>query len=218
MRSALNRLLLICGLAAVAAACVPASSAASVAPAPQGSLTVAEYGALLASFQRGEALQNDRTPTVEEMAAGCAPLTPSPTALLSAVHASCLASLRFVEAGLESDATKGCKSKDMRCVTRDLLLTENALRGLVRALRTQRRAVAARGLTGQCARAINGAPGTVQFFEAFANGLHDLRRALIAGSERAIRRATRRLERAIERAADIADDDTVALLATCPRS
>jgi hypothetical protein len=214
MRSALHRLLLACGLAAIAAACVPSSSAAA---APQGSLTVAEYDALLLSFQRGEALDEDRTPTVEETAGLCTPLTPSPTALLASIHASCLASVRYAEVLFGPDATKGCKSKDMRCMTRDLLRMERATRGIARTMRVVRSAVAERGLTGQCARAINGPPGNIELYEAFANAVRDLRRALIAESERALRRATTRLERLTERGADIVDNDSVALLATCPR-
>jgi hypothetical protein len=210
MRSALHRLLLACGLAAVAAVCLPSIASAA---APQGSLTVAEYEVLLATYQRSEALEHDRTPTTEELNASCEPLAARPTALISAVHGWCQGALRLTE----SFNDKGCGSKDTRCAARELLEVENATRSMARLSRAVRRTVADRGLAGQCARAFNGPPEAVTFWEAFANAVRDLRRAVISGSDRMLRRATVRLQRASRVAQDIEDDDSAALLATCPR-
>jgi hypothetical protein len=219
MRSALNRLLLACGLAAVAAACLPAASAAA---APQGSLMVAEYDLLLAMQQRSEELQKDRKPTLDEAAAICAGISPLTTRLLSSVHSVCTASVRVAGLGAEDDDGKGgkgakpCRDDDLRCAAREVRLAENAYRAVVRAAKVLKQVVAARGLTGQCARAINGPPGAIELMETFADRLRDLRRAMMAEDVRAVDRATRRLVRAIERA-DVPSDDAVALLATCPR-
>jgi hypothetical protein len=210
MRSALRRLLLACGLAAVAAVGVPSIAAAA---APRGSLTVAEYDMVLAALQRSEALEDDRTPTRDELKTMCDPLAPRPTALISAMHAVCLGGLSL----WQISTGKGCASKDTRCVTRGLRQLETGLRSLVRLTRAQRRVVAERGLAGQCASAINGPPEMPTYLEAYANAVRDLRRAFIAGSERLLERALARMQRVGELGEDIEDDDTVALVATCPR-
>jgi hypothetical protein len=210
MRSALHRLLLACGLAAVAAVCLPSIASAA---APQGGLTVAEYDLLLAAFQRGEALEDDRNATSAEWSAMCDLMASRPTALVSAAHALCRGGVRLTQV---SDG-KGCASKDTRCAARGMLQTETALRSVARLLRAQRRATAQRGLTGQCALAINGPRELVTIYEAFANAMRDLRRAVLAENERMILRASARLDRAMGLGQDIEDEDSAALLASCPR-
>ena len=114
-------------------------------------------------------------------------------------------------------AAKGCTEDETRCAARELLRMETAARSLARLTRARRRAVAARGLTGQCARAIGGPAESVRFLDAFANALRDFRRALVADDLRALERATTRLERASNLAPDPEDDDSVALLGACSR-
>jgi hypothetical protein len=213
MRSALNRLLLACGLLAVTAVCTPSVAGAA---APQGSLTAAEYGLLLAAFQRSEALEDDKKPTLDDVSAMCEELAPRPTALVAASYAQCRGSLRVTQVSTDPEASKGCTGAETRCAARELRRIETATRSLARLTRAQRRVVAARGLTGQCARAINGPAATLTFLESFANALRDLRRAVLAEDARGLERATERIERATLLAPD-AGDDTVALLATCPR-
>ena len=214
MRSVLTRLLLACGLLAVAAVSVPPAAGAA---APHGSLTTAEYDLLLASYQRSEALEDDRKPTIDELGTACEALAPRPTALVSAAFALCRGGLRVASVGISQATGKPCSDEDTRCAARELLRMETATRAVVRLTRAQRRAVAARGLTGQCARAIGGPPEALRFMEAFSNALRDLRRALLADDREALDRAATRFERATNLAAAVQDEDSVALLTTCPR-
>ena len=210
MRSALRRLLLACGLAAATAVCVPSIASAA---APHGSLTTAEYEMLLAAFQRGEALEHDRNATSAEWSAMCDMTASPPSALVSDAHALCRSGVRF----LQVSAGKSCGSKDTRCAARALLRSETASRSIARSLRAQRRSVAERGLTGECALSISGPREWVTVYEALANALRDLRRAMLAANERLLRRANARMERAASLAEGIEDEDSAALLTTCPR-
>jgi hypothetical protein len=204
------RVLLAGVLLALVLACLPASATAT----PRGHLAEEEYQVLLAAYGHAAALGEDITPA--GMREVCAALTPRSTRLLAAEYAVCAGIARWMDAGTRFGKLEtSCAGTDLGCVPREFLRLEKSTRAVARLVRAERRAVAARGLTGACARAFDSGQ-SLTMLDEMAGGLRDTRVAMLAGDERGVNRGLDRVERATSRTWN-SGADSIALLRRCPR-
>jgi hypothetical protein len=216
MRPVAIRIALTAAALAATAGCLPAIAHAD---APHGRLTTAEYNVLLPAYQQLEQLSDATGTTAAQYAQACGMIAPRATHLVATEYRLCNAVARWAGAAERfSGLDTRCPESSSKCLARELHRMETSTRKTATAARTERRVVAARGLTGACRRAFTGSAKTIPALDALSRGLRNMRHALDDADAGKLRDATRQVQRAVKQADSIQDTDSATLLTQCPRA